>query len=53
MMKFFVEGTNPANPWHEVIEVRSLEGLEYYQNVLCGGAQFIIDFANKKILVLD
>ena len=53
MMKFFVEGTNPANPWHEVIEVSSLESLEYYQNILCGGAQFIIDFENKKILVLD
>ena len=53
MMKFFVEGTNPTNPWREVIEVSSLEGLEYYQNVLCGGAQFIIDFENKKILVLD
>lgn len=53
MMKFTVSNTNPTNPWSEVIEVRSLAGLEYYQNVLCNGAQFIIDFENKKILVLD
>jgi hypothetical protein len=53
MMKFTVQSTNVNNPWNEVIEVGSLEALEFYQNTLCGGAQFIIDFENKSILVLD
>ena len=53
MMKFLVKSTNVNNPWTEVIEVDSLEGLEFYQKNLCGGAQFIIDFESKEILVLD